>query len=193
MASSRRNSSTLVPPLGTPFNTITCFSDQMVYPPNAPQRSRQIHQRGRSSPRSPSSIIQSGRTVLPVPGPSIVPVDNDPNWENALTNPSINNNITNRLTSSTRSWSKPYRSDNTNEQLAEVLGRLLTPLMLIRLLDLILIQGELKSISLTLSAALSLTSSTISCSNAAYTSVLTWRNSTQTLWKSTLQWPTLLE
>ena len=61
------------------------------------------------------------------------------------------------------------------------LADLLTLLTLIRLLDLILIQGELKSISLTLSAALSLTSSTISCSNAAYTSVLTWRNSTQTL------------
>ena len=193
MASSCYNSSTPVPPLGTPFNTISHLSDQMAYLPNTPQCSRWIHQRGHSSPRSPSSIIQSGWTVLPVPGPSIVPVDNDSNWENALTNPSINNNITNRLTSSTHLWSKPYRSDNTNEQLAEVLGQLLTPLMLIRLLDLILIQGELKPISPILSAALSLTSSIISCSNAAYTSVLTRHNSTQTLWKSTLQWPTLLE
>ena len=49
MASSRRNSSTPVPPLGTPFNTISHFSDQMAYPPNAPRRSRWIHQRGRSS------------------------------------------------------------------------------------------------------------------------------------------------
>jgi len=103
---------------------ILCFSDQMAYPPNVPQRSRRIHQRGRSSPRSPSSTIQPGWTVLPVPGPSIVPVDNDPNWEDApTTNP--NTNLTaNRPTSSTHSWSKPHRSDNTNEQLAEVLGRL---------------------------------------------------------------------
>ena len=107
---------------------------------------------------------------MPVPGPSIVLVDNDSNWENAFTNPSINNNITNRPTSSTRLWSKPYWSNNTNEQLAEVLGQLLTPLMLIRLLDLTLIQGELKPASPTLSAALSLTSSIIS--NAVYTSTL---------------------
>ena len=79
MASSRRNSSTPVPPLGTPFNTISCFSDQMAYPPNVPQHSRQIHQRGCSSPRSPSSTIQPGWTVLSVPGLSIVSADNDPN------------------------------------------------------------------------------------------------------------------
>jgi len=52
---------------------------------------------------------------LPVPGPSIVPADNDPNWEDAPAN---------RPTSSTRSWSKPHWSDNTNEQLAKVLSRL---------------------------------------------------------------------
>ena len=96
----------------------------MAYLPNAPQRSRQLHQRGRSSLRSPSSTIQPAQIVLPVPGPSIVPADNDPNWEDASTNPSTNNNIVNRPTSSTCSWSKPYRSDNANEQLAEVLGRL---------------------------------------------------------------------
>ena len=124
MASSRHNSSTLVPLLGTPFNAISCFSDQMAYLPNAPQHSRQIHQRGRSSLRSPFSTIQPGRTVLPVPGPSIVPVDNDPNWEDALTNPITNNNTANRPISSTCSRSKPYWSNNTNEQLAKVLGRL---------------------------------------------------------------------
>ena len=124
MASSYRNSSTLVPPLGTPFNTISCFSESMAYPPNTPWYSRRLHQWGRSSPRSPSSTIQPARTVLPVPGPSIVPADNDHNWEDTPANPSTNNNIANRLTSSTRSWSKPRRSDNTNEQLAEVLGRL---------------------------------------------------------------------
>jgi len=89
-----------------------------------PQCSRWIHQRGHSSLRSPSSTIQPGWTVLPVPGPSIVPADNDPNWEDAPANPSTNNNTANRPTSSTHSWSKPYWSDNTNEQLAEVLGQL---------------------------------------------------------------------
>jgi len=49
-------------------------------------------------------------------------VDNDPNWEDALT---TNPNLTaNRPTSSTRSRSKPRQSENTNEQLAEVLGQL---------------------------------------------------------------------
>jgi len=126
IASSCRNSSTLVPPLGTPFNTILHFSKPMAYPPNAPRRSRRIHQQGRSSLRSPSSIIQPVRTVLPVLGPSIVPADNDPNWEDAPANPSTNNNIANRPTSSTHSRSKPRQSNNnnTNKQLAEVLGRL---------------------------------------------------------------------
>ena len=96
----------------------------MAYPPNASQCSRQIHQRGCSSLRSPSSIIQSGQTVLPVPGLSIVPVDNNPNWEDTPTNPITNNNTANRPTSSTRSQSKPYWSNNTNKQLAKVLGRL---------------------------------------------------------------------
>jgi len=96
----------------------------MAYLPNAPWHSRQIHQRGHLSPRSLSSTIQPGQTVLPVPGPSIVLVDNDPNWEDAPTNPSTNNNITNRPTSFTYSQSKPHWSDNTNEQLAKVLGQL---------------------------------------------------------------------
>ena len=124
MASSRRNSSTPVPPLGTPFNTISHFSEPMAYPPNAPRCSRRLHQRGCSSPRSPSSTIQPAWTVSPVSGPSIVPADNDPNWEDAPANPSTNSNIANRPMSSTRSQSKPRRSDNSNEQLAEVLGRL---------------------------------------------------------------------
>jgi len=50
-------------------------------------------------------------------------MDNDPNWEDAPTNP-ITNLTANRPTSSTHSWSKLCQSDNTNEQLAEVLGRL---------------------------------------------------------------------
>jgi len=107
IAFSHCNSSTLVPPLRTPFNTILCFSDQMAYPPNMSWCSRQIHQRGHSSPRSPSSTIQPAWTVSPVPGLSIVPVDNDPNWEDASANPSTNNNTANRPTSSTHSWSKP--------------------------------------------------------------------------------------
>ena len=124
MVLSHCNSSTLVPLLETPSNIMLYFSDQMAYLPNAPQYSRQIHQRGHSSLRSPSSIIQSGWTVSPVPGPSIVPADNDPNWEDAPANFSTNNNIANRPTSSTHSQSKPHRSNNTNEQLAKVLGRL---------------------------------------------------------------------
>ena len=54
-------------------------------------------------------------------------------------------------------------------------------LMLIRLLVLILIQGELKSTFPTLSVALSLTSSIISYSNIVSTSVLISCNSTWTL------------
>ena len=61
---------------------------------------------------------------MPVPGPSIVPTDNDPNWEDAPANPSTNNNITNRPISFTCSQSKLYWSNNTNKQLAEVLGQL---------------------------------------------------------------------
>jgi len=124
MASSRHNSSTPVPLLGTPFNTISYFSDQMAYPPNAPWRSRQIHQRGCSSLRSSSSTIQPSRIVSPVFGPSIIFADNDPNWENAPTTNPITNLTANKPTSSTHSWSKPHWSDNTNKQLAEVLSRL---------------------------------------------------------------------
>ena len=51
-------------------------------------------------------------------------MDNDTNWKDAPTNPSTNNNIANRPTSSTCSQSKPHQSNNTNEQLAKVLGRL---------------------------------------------------------------------
>ena len=122
MALSHCNSLTPVPPLGTPFNTISHFSDQLAYLPNASWHSRRIHQRGCSSPRSPSSTIQPGQTVSPVPGPSIVPVDNDPNWEDAPTTNPIINLTANRPTSSTRSRSKPQQSDNTNKQLAKVLG-----------------------------------------------------------------------
>jgi len=50
-------------------------------------------------------------------------VDNDPNWENAPTNPTTNLTA-NKPTSFTHSWSKPCQSDNTNEQLANILGRL---------------------------------------------------------------------
>ena len=51
-------------------------------------------------------------------------MDNDPNWEDAPTTNSNTNLTANRPTSSTRSQSKLCRSENTNEQLAEVLGRL---------------------------------------------------------------------
>ena len=53
-------------------------------------------------------------------------MDHNPNWEDALTTNPNTNLAANRPTSSTCSQSKPRRSDNnnTNEQLAEVLGRL---------------------------------------------------------------------
>jgi len=124
MAFSCCNSSTLVPLLGTLFNTILCFSDQMAYPPNAPWHSRRVHQRGYSSPRSSSSTIQSDQTVLPVSGLSIITVDNNPNWEDAPTTNPITNLTANRPTSFTRLQSKPQQSDNTNEQLAKVLSQL---------------------------------------------------------------------
>ena len=127
MAFSCHNSSTstLVPLLGTPFNMILCFSNHLAYPPNAPWCSRQIHQRGRSSLRFLSSTIQPSQAVLFVLGPSIISVDNNPNWEDAFTtNPTTNTITANKPTSSTCSWSKPCRSDNTNEQLADILGRL---------------------------------------------------------------------
>ena len=122
MVSFCHNSSTLILLLGTPFNTISHFSDQMAYLPNMPQHSRQIHKRGHSSPRSHSSTIQPGQTVLPVSGPSIIPADNDPNWEDAPANPITNTTTANRPTSSTRSQSKCHQSNNTNKQLAEVLS-----------------------------------------------------------------------
>jgi len=56
------------------------------------------------------------------------------------------------------------------------LADLLTPLMLVKLPDLIPTQGELKPISLISSVALSLISLIISCSNVAYISVLTQYN-----------------
>ena len=59
---------------------------------------------------------------MPILGPSIVPVDNDPNWEDAPANPTTNTIIANRLTSSTHLQSKPCWSKNTNKQLADILG-----------------------------------------------------------------------
>ena len=122
MAFSHCNSSTLVPLLGTLFNMISHFSDQVAYPPNALWYSKWIHQRGCSSPTSSSSTIQPGQTVSSVPGPSIIPTDNDPNWEDTPNTNPITNLTANRPIFSTRSWSKLHQSDNTNKQLAEVLG-----------------------------------------------------------------------
>ena len=50
-------------------------------------------------------------------------MDNDPNWENAPTNPTTNLTA-NRPTFSTHSWSKLHQSNNTNKQLANILGQL---------------------------------------------------------------------
>ena len=81
IASSYHNSSTstLVPPLRTPFNIILCFSDYLAYLPNTLWYSRQIYQRDHSSLRSPSSTIHPGQTALLVPDPSIILADNNPN------------------------------------------------------------------------------------------------------------------
>jgi len=51
-------------------------------------------------------------------------MDNYPNWEDAPTTNPITNLTANRPTSFTYSRSKPQQSNNTNEQLAEVLGQL---------------------------------------------------------------------
>ena len=61
---------------------------------------------------------------MPVSGSSIISVDNDPNWKDTPTTNPITNLIANRPTFFTHSWSKPYWSDNTNKQLADVLGQL---------------------------------------------------------------------
>ena len=126
MASSRCNSltSTLVLLLGTLFNTISHFSNNLTYLPNALQYSRYIHQRGQLSLRSPSCTIQSGQIVLSIPSSSIVPTNNNPNWEDTPTTNPTTNLTSNRPTSTTYSQSKPYQSDNTNEQLANVLSQL---------------------------------------------------------------------
>ena len=49
-------------------------------------------------------------------------MDNDLNQDDAPTTNSITNLTANRLTSSTCSCSKHHQSDNTNEQLANVLS-----------------------------------------------------------------------
>jgi len=51
-------------------------------------------------------------------------MDNDSNWKDASANSITNTTTANRLTSSTHSWSKLCRSENTNEQLANILGQL---------------------------------------------------------------------
>ena len=62
--------------------------------------------------------------ALFISGPSIIPIDNDLNQKNApITNP-ITNLIANKPTSSTCLQSKSYQSDNTNEQLADILSQL---------------------------------------------------------------------
>ena len=182
MASSYCNSSTLVLLLGTPFNMISYFSGQMAYPPNVPWYSRQIHQRGHLSLRSPSSTIQPGWIVLPVPGPIIVPADNNLNWKDAPANPSTNNHIANKPTSFTHLWSKLRWSNNTNEQLAKVLSQLTNTLDSNQTPR----PNTNSRGTPILAAVLSLTSLIISCSNASYTSMLIQHNSTWTLQKSTL-------
>ena len=65
---------------------------------------------------------------MPVSGPSIILVNNNPNWKDALTTNLITNLTANRPTSSTHSWSKLCQSNNTNKQLADVFSRLINTL-----------------------------------------------------------------
>ena len=51
-------------------------------------------------------------------------MNNNPNWKDvSATNP-ITNLTANRSTFSTHSWLKPCQSNNTNEQLADILSQL---------------------------------------------------------------------
>ena len=94
----------------------------MAYLSNTPQCSRQIHQRDHLSPKSPSSTIHSGQIASPISGPSIVPTDNDPNWEDTPATNYTTNLTANRPTSSTHLWYKSHQSENTNKQLENILG-----------------------------------------------------------------------
>ena len=49
-------------------------------------------------------------------------MDNNLNWENAPTTNPATNLTFNRLTFSTHLWLKPHQNNNTNEQLANILG-----------------------------------------------------------------------
>ena len=49
-------------------------------------------------------------------------MDNDPNWKNTFATNPITNLTANRPISFTYLWFKLYQSDNTNKQLADVLG-----------------------------------------------------------------------
>ena len=51
-------------------------------------------------------------------------MNNNSNWEDVSTTNPITNLTANRSTFSTHSWLKPCQSDNTNEQLANILGQL---------------------------------------------------------------------
>ena len=118
--------STLVLLLRIPFNTISHFSNNLirVYLSNTWQYSRYIYQRDQSFPRFPTCTIQSAWTVLPVFSPSIVSVNNDSNWKDApATNPA-----TNKSNSLAYFQLKLWYSDNTNEQLANILSYISTTL-----------------------------------------------------------------
>ena len=136
--------STLVPLLGTSFNTISHFSDNLtrVYLPNTLQHSRYIYQRDRLSPRFPTYTIQ------PVSGPNIVSMENNPNWLLLLIQllidlilPLVHGQNSNTAIILMSNW-------------LIYLVILQTHLLLIKPLILILIQEELKLTFLTLSVLL---------------------------------------
>ena len=188
--------STLVPLLGTSFNTISYFSDNLtrVYLPNALWHSRYIYQRDRLSPRF------STYTIQPVSGPNIVSMNNNPNWLLLLIQLLIDLILL------------LVHGQNSNTAIILMSNWLIylvilqTHLLLIKPLILIIIQEELKLTFLTLSmlllrmfkrvvladtsvltVVLSLTSSIISYFNIVFISMLIPYNFIQILQKLTSQ------
>jgi len=163
MAFSHCNSSTstLVLLLGTPFNTISHFSNNLIYLPNVLWHSRHIYQRGWSSLRSSTHTIQPAQTVSSVPSPSIISVDNNPNWEVLSLLIWYLIDLILLLAHS----QNPIEVIILMSSWPTYLVNLQIHLMLIRLLASILIQEKLKSASPTSSVVLSLTSLIIFYSN----------------------------
>ena len=66
---------------------------------------------------------------MPVSGPSIITINNNSNWKDASATNLTTNLATNKSNSTTCSWLKSYHSNNTNEQLADILSWLANTLI----------------------------------------------------------------